>query len=96
MGQGEYNKTWGGSSLPQAGYRGICAVWNFGGCVLGGGDDRWRFTGCRLARESSDDRGGLVFVRAFADDFGADDGIGSDVGIFSGFFIGKVDDFEQT
>jgi hypothetical protein len=38
----------------------------------------------------------LVFVRAFADDFGADDGIGSDVGIFSGFFIGKVDDFEQT
>ena len=56
-------------------------------------EDSW---GGRLARESSDDWGGLVIVRAFVDDFGADDGIGADAGVFSGFFIGKVDDFEQA
>jgi hypothetical protein len=38
----------------------------------------------------------LVIVRAFVDDFGADDRIGADVGVFSGFLIGKVDDFEQA
>jgi hypothetical protein len=55
----------------------------------------WSWGG-RLARESSDDGGGLVIVRAFVDDFGADDGIGADAGVFSGFFIGKVYDFEQA
>jgi hypothetical protein len=52
--------------------------------------------GSELAWESTDDGGGLVIVLSFVEDFGADDGIGTDAGIFSGFLIGKIDDFQQA